>query len=94
MTPLHVAATAGHSQTCVSILESLDPDTRARAMAETERASGENVLHLACAEGRARCVEAIFREVRIPLGGSAICSYLRYGVVLMRAWRNGVGGVF
>lgn len=63
-TPIHVAVTAGHSEAYVAILNAIPLRLRARALMDTEKSSGDNVLHQACAHGHANCVEAILREVR------------------------------
>ena len=63
LTPLHVAAAAGHAETCASMLGALAPGPRAAALAATDEASGETAFHLACVEGRADCVRSILCEV-------------------------------
>lgn len=63
MTPLLVAASAGHAQTVVAILRALPMDQRAKALAATDEAAGENALHLACVDGHAKCAKALLHEV-------------------------------
>ncbi|CAM9902033.1 unnamed protein product, partial [Ectocarpus fasciculatus] len=63
LTPLHVAAAAGHPETCVSILRALAPGPRAAVLEASDAgASDETALHLACLEGRSACVRAILEE--------------------------------
>ncbi|CBJ30487.1 HECT domain and ankyrin repeat containing, E3 ubiquitin protein ligase 1 [Ectocarpus siliculosus] len=63
LTPLHVAAAAGHPETCVSILRALAPGPRAAVLEASDAGtSDETALHLACLEGRSACVRVILDE--------------------------------
>ncbi|CAM9232298.1 unnamed protein product [Ectocarpus sp. 4 AP-2014] len=63
LTPLHVAAAAGHPETCVSILRALAPGPRAAVLEASDAGtSDETALHLACLEGHSACVRVILEE--------------------------------